>query len=244
MSTLQPITLSASETKVFGLIYGAAGGGKTVFSCSSKKRRTFLMDVDQGTLSLKTFPGISKELIHVWTVRTREDFMNGLAYLTTYQSHYDHVVVDTVTELQRIILRELASKNNRMAAKTQDWGEVLTIMETITTFFRNELGGLDRTFLAHETEMSDPDTGRLMWRPNFQGTFKTENEKHFDLIARYTLLDHQQANAVGQMEYITYRFLNCQRDAMIHAKDRSNTLAKYEQPDLDSIYDRIKASAA
>lgn len=234
---------------ITGLVYGGPGVGKTIFAGGSQTRRTLIFDVDKGTMSLASLktnerlaqgglPPIQRNLINVWPVKTYKDFENGLVYLYHNLHHYDLVVVDTLTELQRMIIQEVMAKHNHIVADQRDWGIILSTMEKLTTIFRDL--GMHCIMLAHEVEATDQITQARYFRASFKGQFGQEYRKHFSWIARYLLVDRQmqdpQTKAVVTQ---TIRCLECHRTNANDAKDRSSSLEVYEHPNIDVIFHKI-----
>lgn len=200
--------------------------------------KTFLFDVDGGTNSAKSWPGIRKDLIDIWRVEKYEDYKSAYAYLSTHVSSYQLAVLDTSTELQKQILDEIRLRNRHDVADQRDWGLLLTAMDTMMRSFRH----LPINFIAtaHEIQEMDGDTGRSVFRPSFQGAFAREYSKHFDVIGRYFLYDRQvKDETTGQLQFVVDRWMKFQRDATTHAKDRTNCLQMFEAPDHDGLFNRM-----
>ena len=231
-----PISLAdLREAYVKGVIYGGTGAGKSVLLGSSQYYPTFFFDVDRGIESVRAWPKTRYDLVRVWPTPSYQEFCTAFDWLEKYLVPGQLVVVDTATELQRIILQELIdSKGKNTIATQQEWGAALLMMEHLARRFRNMPAHV--IWLTHETQGTDPETGYNTWRPSFQGQFATQYGKHFGLIARYQLLNEQRIDAAtNTRQTITHRFLNCQRDQMTEAKDRSNSLQKFMAPDIDAI---------
>jgi hypothetical protein len=236
-----PINLASLQTDFINwLIYGGPGVGKTILGCGSQKFRTFVFDVDDGTFSARTWPYVRNDLVDVWPVKSFDDFMAGLAWIINNISKYQLVVTDTCTELQKQLLDEIRKRKNHKIADQQDWGELLLALDTVFRSFRHL--PIHRIFIAHERDFQDPDTGRRMFQPSFQGSFSRDYTKHFDVITRYFLFERQElVPGTEQVGMVTYRLLNCHADQITQAKDRSNSLAKYENPDLDALFAKMLA---
>lgn len=230
------------------LIYGKPGVGKTVFGGGSQVFRTFIFDVDKGTLSLASsktsqrltangYPPIHKELIKAWPVSTYSDFEEGLRWFIANEKQFDLVLIDTGTELQRMLVDEIMRKNKHVIPDQRDWGMALTSMEYLTRTLRDMRKHV--IMLAHETYSTDQQTLITTHYPNFKGQFAKDYAKHFSVIARYMMIDQQIRNPDGTMASQTLRFLNCHPDPMSDAKDRSSSLEKYELPILDNVMSKI-----
>ncbi len=114
------------------------------------------------------------------------------------------------------------------------WGEILVVMENIARTFRH--CNFHVVWTAHEKGFEDKDTGRVSWKPNFAGDFAIQYAKHVGEIWRYVVQDQQvQDTASKAVSYTQIRALNCHKDAVTEAKDRSQSLDKWEIPCLDRL---------
>lgn len=246
--TTRPLNLAElKQPWIKSVIYGGTGVGKTVFCCQSQQFKTFVFDVDDGAYAASTWlgnpamgaPATRRDLVDVWPVRSRQEFVAGFDYLTRRADQYQLVVVDTATELQRVVMREVT---RGALPDQQAWGKGLNAMEELTTMFRHL--NMHVIFAAHEIEKEDQELRRLMFRPSFQGAFGSTYARHFSLIARYCLIDtltlDQNGVVVGTG---TARWLNCERDQVTHAKNRGGGLDKWEPPVLDYIINKMVAAA-
>ena len=238
----QPISLNnQTEEFVHMLIYGGPGVGKTVLAGGSQQFRTVVFDVDAGTVSLKTWPTIQRQLIQLWPVHPdsgKTDFMAGMNWLYNNQSKYDLIVIDTATELQKVLLSEITKAYKMVSPDQRCWGEILLLMENITRLFRVMKKHV--IFLAHEVKDLDVATNRLMYMPSFQGQYGIQYAKHFDVLGRYAIIDQQIKDpASGAISTQVLRFIQFQRNQFSDAKDRFNTLAAYETPDLDYLIGKM-----
>lgn len=236
-----PVKLSTlKSTYVSMVVYGGPGVGKTTFACGSTKYNIFLFDIDDGTASLRTNPAIKQDNIYVKPCKTFTDFLDGLRYLQANIQHFQVVVIDTATELQRIILAEI--KEKKKGDGRQQWGETLDMMEALTRTFK----GLNahRIFTAHEIEDRNNENQATVYKAAFQGQYGQNNiySKHFDIVMRQFVVDITSKDEAGQNVTTTHRYLNCQRDERTYCKDRLNVLQKYEHPEFDGIFDRIEAA--
>lgn len=247
--TLQPIGLDEYWSPyVTGCIYGGPGVGKTVVACGSQYMRTFLFDVDKGAMSAASlatsqrlvqggFPPIQRQLIKAWPVYTYADFEAGINYFWNYRQHFDLAVIDTATELQKIVMKETKGRNKHVFADQRDWGITLEVLENATSLFRDM--GKHSLFLAHEVEVFDPNSGTNVFRASFQGQFGQGYRRHFSLIMRYMMINQQVLGPNQQLVNQTVRCLDCHKDVYNDCKDRSSALEKYEVPILDNIFYKV-----
>lgn len=224
-----------------GVVYGPPGCGKTVFSTSSRKMRTFMFDVDVGADAADAYltsHGLDKEKVTVAKVTTMAEFYEAYDWFSRNMSAFDLVVVDTATELQRLVIREVCQKTGHQTPDQRDWGSVQTMMENITVKFRAM--DIHVVFCAHEMSKSDAEGSPQLTRPSFQGAYKTEYARHFSFIGRYMLF-HKAAAEQGKPTTVV-RALYFAPDPNCHSKDRSAKLLPWESPDIDAIFAKLAAS--
>lgn len=244
MSQSGPVSLSQRSNFPWmkAVVYGASGVGKTVFTCASQHYTTFVFDVDDGAESAAAFKGdpqhgtqaTRRDHVLTWRINSSADFDAAYAWLIANQSQFQLVVIDTATELQRLVMGEICQKHKKLVPDQQCWGEILVWMERVARLFRHL--PFHVTWVAHEKGLENKDTGRTSWKPNFSGDFAIQYAKHFGLIARYVVTDQQQKDpATEKVSYVPVRALNCQKDECNEAKDRSQALDKWEVPNIDNL---------
>lgn len=134
-------------------LYGRAGSGKTTLAASFPKPLLLDVNGEEGTDSVADVKGLQ-----VLPVETWEDFEQLYWYLEDGDHDFETVIVDTVTNLQELAIKEVAAANKKKAKgddggwgtmTKQMWGEVSSMLKTWITNFRN-LKGLNVVFLAQE----------------------------------------------------------------------------------------------
>lgn len=238
-----PVRLSdIQNTKWNMFCYAKAGAGKSVFAMSSQVMRTFVFDIDQGVSSGKHFNGTPDgiyqrcrtDMIDVWPdCKTADEFLTAYTWLLNNVRNYQLVVLDTATELQKVIVDDILVKKKQQVATLQDWGVALNKMEYIFRQMRRL--PCHTLVLAHEHIKQDPETGKNVFNPAFQGQMKFEFAKHFDEVWRYLIFDQQVRQADNTILTTSHRYLQCKPDQFTEAKDRSDSLLQYELPILDQI---------
>ena len=148
-------------------LYGRAGSGKTTLACSFPKPLLLDVNGEEGTDSVSDVKGLQ-----VLPVQTWEDFEQLYWFLENGDHDFETVIVDTVTNLQELAIREVASANKKKDAdggwgtmSKQMWGEVSSMLKTWITNFRN-LPDLNVVFLAQERlfnagDESENDDGQI-----------------------------------------------------------------------------------
>jgi len=207
------------------LIYGNSGVGKTVFA-STGPRPTLYINVDKGTLSIADLQDDVLELsCNTWT-DIKDIILFLRAEFEKNPNAYRVIVLDNVTELQRILMQSITE--GKSIATTQDWGILLNYMRFVVRRIR-ELP-CHTVFIFHE-QVKDG-----MFAPMLDGKLYKEITGMFDVVARYVLIDQQVTNSeTGQIDTKTIRYLRCIATQDTTAKDRSWKLAKAEPVDLNKL---------
>jgi len=160
-----------ADAAVSTALYGRSNSGKTTLSATWPKPLLYIDIKDRGSKSIRDVKGIKKR-----TVETFEQFEETYWWLVENPEAYNTVVIDTVTQLQRIAVEEhhshkRTSKGSRSAGDwgsmtKKDWGDVAALMKEWIINYRDlvDLGievvfiAQDRTFNMGEDE-DDVDEG-------------------------------------------------------------------------------------
>jgi hypothetical protein len=84
----------------------------------------------------------------------------------------DTVIIDTIDEVQRILIKEQIAETKKESMQLQDWGKVGEQMQSLIRGFRN----LDMhvVFTCHIKETSDAESGKLYFKPGMQGAISDQ----------------------------------------------------------------------
>ncbi len=219
------------------LIYGPPGVGKTRFGALSRQYRTFVIDVDDGINSAtagRIKAGLPLETVTFWNVKTTADFDLAIKWYLNNVRYFDLIVVDSFTELHQLILKETQDTTKRLTLDERGWGTVRTMSTNLTYWFKHLPSHV--LFTAHEINKHDSTLGREVWRPAFDGRFAFEYAKHLDVIGRYQVMFAPgPAGPDGKPTQQLVRAINFGPTPFAHYKDRSDMLAEWEYPDIDTI---------
>lgn len=245
-----PVKLSSiGQPRVTALLYGRTGVGKTTMACGSQRLRTLLLDVDKGALAANCWLGnpsqglapTNRDLVEVIECDSFADVLAGYEFARARIGQYDLIIVDTATELQRMVREELCRRASLQVLDQRGWGVALTMMDDLLRAFKTLQAHIIWT--AHETTAYNNDN-RLMFRPLFQGQFKDWYGGAFSEVWRYVVYQAEARDAAGQVHHVDTHAVQCQYDAFSDAKDRSGALLKWERPDLDAILGKIAERVA
>lgn len=99
------------------MIYGRSGTGKTTLAGTFPKRLLLLDVKDVGTDSISDM-----EDIDVRDITTFEEFEETYWWLIANPDVYSTVVIDTVSQLQQLVITEVLQKKNKDVERAGDWG--------------------------------------------------------------------------------------------------------------------------
>ena len=200
MTKPSPITLDIEAleerpTHANVLVYGEAGVGKTVFA-STAPRPILWLESEGGTHSIG-----DKKDIDVVRVKTLEDYRQVLRYLHQNPDNYKTVVLDSLTETQALILKEImraavASEPSRdeFAPLFAEWGRLAGVMREIIRSFRDL--PMNTVFTALTREDTDEMTGRTKVRPRLQPAVADEIPGFMDAMG-YLAVSTPKKGEVG-----------------------------------------------
>lgn len=142
-------------------IYGRSGTGKTTLAGSFPTPILYLDIRDRGTDSIIDVKGVE-----IRQLDTFADFEDMYWWLKKNPDEYETVVVDTVTQLQQMLLRDIALDKNKDPSKAgdwgsmtkKDWGEVTGAMKEVLTNYRDLTDlGMNIVFLAQDRVFGGED---------------------------------------------------------------------------------------
>jgi hypothetical protein len=146
------------------------------------------------------------------------------------------VVIDTVDELARLIIRERLREERQEAMRMQDWGYLGDTLRGLLRGFRN-LDDLNVVFNCHLKDTRDDESGRIEKKPDIQGSVGNEIAAYVDesflLVAR-PYLDPATGQRAVKRYWQTYP--DAQHDWV---KDHSGTLPMEFPIDFDTDYERL-----
>lgn len=149
----------------------------------------------------------------------------------------DTVVIDTIDEVQKILVAERLKATKNSAMQLQDWGWLSEQMRAIIRGFRNM--PINVVFTCHLKEVTDGDTGRVSYAPGLQGSIANDIAGYVDLslLLRTTSVNEMvdgKLVPVQKRQLITVPSLQYQ-----FLKDRSGKLPREMDVNFEDDYDRI-----
>ncbi len=219
------------------LFCGFPGSGKTLIS--STFPNPFYASAEGGLMS------IADRNIPYAEVKSGDDLLrikNALDQPPDVREHLlgfkvDTLVIDTIDEVQRILVRERLEETKKETLQLQDWGWLGEQMQAIIRGLRNL--DLNVVMNCHMKTTEDSETGKMMFKPQMQGAISDQLPAFVDLSL---LLRTQTAVKVvdGEAKKSTERVLQTFPDSQ-HPwiKDRSGKLPMEIPVDFATDYQRI-----
>lgn len=136
------------------ILYGPSGSGKTTLAATWPKPLLLVNIKDDGIGSIKKVKGV--DVVDVFTYEDLEEVRDALH---TGKTKYKTVVLDTITQLQDILVQEkIGGKDGFQkrvsfgTLKRGDWGDIAGLVKSLLLDFRNLAGdlGINVIFLAQQ----------------------------------------------------------------------------------------------
>lgn len=221
------------------LLVGNTGAGKT--RMSSTAPNVLYLNAEGGMMSVRDR---QPAVIDITTVSALLEAKMALDQEPSVREQLigfpvQTVVVDTIDEVSRILMRERVESQKKESPAIADWGWLGDQMRGILRGFRNL--DLNLILCCHVRSSEDSESGRTVYNPAIQGAMGEEIAGYVDLAVllrarrRTRLVDGQ---AVEEM----VRFLQCAPDLQ-HGwiKDRSGKLPAEFEVNLDDDFKRLDA---
>lgn len=217
------------------LVAGPPGVGKTLFA--STFPNPLYADAEGRLLSLRHR---KVKAITVTSTATLDELRAALAQAPAVREKVlgapvDTVVLDTVDEIARLIIKERLRAEKKEAMAIADWGYLGDTLRSMLRGFRN----LDLNVIlnVHLKSSEDSETGRVEHKPSIQGSVGDEIAGYVDesfLMVARPMTDQKTGNRIIARHLQT--FPDPQHNWV---KDHSGTLPQEFPVDFTTDYERL-----
>ena len=205
VATLKIEKLTDRQRYMNVLVYGESGVGKTTFASSAPKPILWL-ESEGGTDSIANE---DREHIDIARVTGLETYREALALLLDNPGQYSTVVLDSFTETQAGILKEIMraavaqdADRDEFAPLFSEWGRLTGVMREIARGFRDL--PMHTVITALQREDTDELTGRVKVRPRLSPALADELPGYMDVVgymyAKGDVVDKKVADTDQEIE--------------------------------------------
>jgi len=210
------------------VVYGDSGVGKTVFGSTSPK--PLYISCEAGLLSIADRNDIDVIEIKAWP-----DLVAVFDMLKKGGHKYESVVLDSLTELQKLHQDYLLQKTGQPRLTMQSWGDNIQAIRKVCRAFRDLPLNVILIALAGEIAAEDGNGLTKKCLALNGKTLPDEVMGFFDLVG-YMFTQDQKDDA-GNL--VTKRAIRFQPNESIPAKDRSGKLNILEPADFMQIRNKV-----
>jgi len=231
------MAIKIQSTQEFGVdaikavVYGASGVGKTSLALTAPD--PIIISAEKGLLSLSDY-----DLPYIEVGRP-SDIDEAYRFLMKDDT-YKTIFLDTVSEIGEVLLTDfLINGNESIAGPLKDARQGYRMMaEAMMPMIRKfrDIPGKHVVFNAKLEIKEDEDNGIMLYRPMIPGqVIKNQLPYMFDGVFYMDIMRDKDKKDVRVLQ------TGITRGKI--AKDRSGKLDLYEQPNLTSIFDKIKGTS-
>lgn len=218
------------------LVVGEPGSGKTRGAASWPD--VLYLNADDGLLSVRDR---DVKAVDIATIKDLEEVKRALDQAPKIREQLfggpvRTVVLDTLDEIARIVIRERLEAEKKTAMAIQDWGYLGDTMRNMVRGFRN-LDDMNVIFNVHIKTDTDSETGRVGYKPAIQGAFGDEVAGYVDmaLLLKARTVNNPKTN-VKERRHFLQTFPDAQHPWV---KDRSGSLPMEFPVNFDDDFDRL-----
>ena len=217
---------SMNKPKLFILVYGNGGVGKTTFASTAPN---VLMADCEGGAKYLGMRGISMDVAHITKWADMKDFLTAAK-----TDKYETIVIDPLNELMEKLMNYLKELNDAKLIQKDGsptmagWGWLKTNLRNYLKVLRDI--GKHLILITHVAE--DKDEDKLLKRPMLMTKLAQEVVNMVDIVAYMTMIQADDGNSKRVL------YVHPESDKYV-AKDRTGALDKYNRPDFNHLYELV-----
>lgn len=217
------------------LFYGPSGVGKTVLAGSISAvpclSPALGQDIEGGMTSLSSFGYDDIDLTRINSFTCGQDsFMRVYKYLASPENKYGSTILDSLTELQALIIDEALLEEGKKKPDLAVWNLVAGKTRKVVRRIRDL--PIHVVVTALDRQVKDESTGIMVKQPALVGKMSEELMGYFDIVGR--LETKRTKEGLVRVAYF-------EGDETFRAKDRTHSLGKkMENPTMEKIWSLIR----
>lgn len=219
------------------LIVGEPGSGKTLIS--STFPQPYYANAEGGLMSVA-----SRRLPYA-TIHSTDELNELLDYLKLPQetrrevlgAEVNTIVIDTIDEVQRILIRERLASEKIETLRMNDWGWLGDQMQGLLRGFRNL--EMNVIFTCHVKDTKDDESGRVSYKPALGGAIAGDIPGYVDLSLLLTNRPHTVIEGNEAKQKIARYLQTYPEPAYPWIKDRSGKLPEQFEVNFEDDYQRL-----
>lgn len=241
MNTAKPhprvykISQSPERIKTKMNLYGKSGTGKTwMMADIAKHFRTLMIssEFSQVTIQKHNNFALIDPNLEIFDVDSWDSMREAFDFLLENQAKYEWVLIDSLTDINKRAIEDIASSTKDEAMSMRQWGQVSQRIEKLIRYIRDLRINVGFSTLA--TSEKNDMTGEVCMYPSLTGRLKEEFPAYLD-INGYVFTKESQTEP-GKVDRMI-QFVNSPKAI---AKDRHNTFANFEFADMTTLLRKMK----
>lgn len=230
-------TKTATVKNIICLIYAASGVGKTTLASTLDHKKTLIISAESGLLSIADhdipFVDITKKtsdgkIVNLNVISKVEKLRKIIKHLQE-GTEFENIFIDSLSEVNQIFVEYYQMQFTDRKDALVLWGEVTKTMKNFIKTFR-DMSQYNVFMTALEKQDKD-DMQRKICLPDLNGKLAFSAPAYFDEVFFYKKVVTDEKEKRALLTDSTEQYV---------AKDRSGKLNQFEEPNLQTIINKIR----
>ncbi len=238
----------AAEKALKLLIHSDPGIGKTFLAGTAADDPDLVpvlfIDTEGGSLTIRN--KMKKGVLDVVRVTSYADMVKLITWLRRGTHPYKTLIIDSLTEMQKIIMADIMRQGAIKDGKDpdipemRDWGKNSERVRKIVRAFR-DLPNVHVVFTTLSVDIKDDRTGLVTTKPALPGQLRNEVPGYIDVVGWLHVVVSEEKTDDKKRNKILTRQIMFQPARNVLVKDRSAALGTImENPTLGAIVKKIQ----